>query len=243
MDTQVMERAPCLEDNPLFLVELLEDPANDYHVARPLSRSVYEKRLTEPGPRPGYEKEPHFVYFYYIRFDNDRRLRVKHYTYDHCAPIAYRALKDVLQGLVDNARGTDENPASDGSDFNAIAWTRTSYIAFFVDEESWSFYRNGDSLAGVSFDNSPIPNHTFFDGVDLELSVTDDKTGRVSERSAIAFVNHMRRNAAGDTLLKETQKFKFDMNFKVSFADGCAPPLTVVFDPDGTNMGPPVPPP
>ncbi|MEA3039424.1 MAG: hypothetical protein QOE79_1937 [Sphingomonadales bacterium] len=243
MDTQVMERAPCLEDNPLFLADLLEDPASDYRAGRPHSRSVYEKRLTEAPPRPGFEKAPHFVYFYYVRFDADRRLRVKHYTYDHCAPIASGALKDVLQALVDNARGTDDNPAPDGSDFNAIEWTRTSYIAFFIDEESWSFYRSGDFLAGISFDNSPVPNHTFFDGVDLELTVFDEETGLASERSAIAFVNHMKRNAAGDKLGEEKQKFKFDMNFKVGFADGCAPPLTVTFDPDGTNMGPPVPPP
>jgi hypothetical protein len=243
MDTQVMERAPFLEDNLPFPVGPPDDPTSDCRVDLPLPRSIYEKRLTEDPPRPGFEKEPHFVYFYYVCFDADRCLRVKHYTYDHCAPIAYGALKDVLQGLVDNARGTDDNPASDGTDFNAIEWTRTSYIAFFIDEENWSFYRNGDSLAGISFDNSPIPNHTFFDGIDLELQVADEETCLVSERSAVAFVNHMKRNAAGDRLGKENQRFKFDMNFKVGFADGCAPPLTVVFDPDGTNMGPPVPPP
>ncbi|MEA3032805.1 MAG: hypothetical protein QOH86_821 [Sphingomonadales bacterium] len=243
MDTQVMERARRLEDNPRFLVELLEDRARDHHVDRPSSRSVYDKRLTDDTPRPGFDREPHFVYFYYVRLDSGGRLRVKHYTYDNRAPIPYETLEQVLQGLVDNARGTDDNPASDGSDFNAIEWRRISYIAFFVDEESWSFYNKDDALAGISFDHSPVPNHTFFDGIDLELEVADETTGAVTKRSAIAFINHMKRNAAGDKLRKEKQKFKFDMNFKVEFADGGAPPLTVILDPDGTNMGPPVPPP
>jgi hypothetical protein len=246
MDTQVMERPPRVEANPQFLVELFEDRARDYktaQVGRP--PSVYQHRLTAEPPLEHFDKVPWCVYFYYVRLDTDGRLRVKHYYYDPGVEIPYDSLQQVLQHLVDNVRGDDNNPGSNGSDFKGIVWGRKSYIAFFIDEESWSLYKNGDAMEGISFDHSPTPNHTFFDGIDLKLKVTSKKTGAVTERSAIAFVNHMKRSDAGDDLDGEGEKqdFKFEMIFRVKFADDTTAPLTVIFDPDGTNMGPPVPPP
>jgi hypothetical protein len=248
MDTQVMERAPNVEnrrveDGPKFLLELFQNRADLHGLAGIGPRSVYEPRMTEVPPRPGFDRVPYTVYFYYLRLDTDGRLRVKHYTYDNGAPIPYATLPSVLQALVDNVRGANTNPAPNGENFSGIQWTKKSYIAFFVDEESWSLYKNGDPMEGISFDHSPTPNHTFFDGIDLMLQVTSRTTGVVSRRSAIAFVNHMKGDDAGNDLGAESQTFKFEMIFRVKFANDTTAPLTVIFDPDGTNMGPPVPPP
>jgi hypothetical protein len=242
--------------------DLIERPDSDERQASPISKyvsylerdaqaaglarhSVYEKRLTEtPNPWPGFEKEPHTVYFYYVRLDTDGRLRVKHYTQFSAAAIPHASLQTVVQGLVDNVRNETNNPPRDGKNFENIEWTRKSYIAFFVDEENWSLHTNGDPLDGIRFDNSTTPNHTFFDAKDLTVTVRNRRSGALTQRSAIAFVNHMKRDDNGnDLVLGDRQPFKFEMIFDVKFADASNAPIIVIFDPDGTNVGPPVPPP
>jgi hypothetical protein len=53
----------------------------------------------------------------------------------------------------------------------------------------------------------------------------------------------MKANEAGaDLQAGDAQYYQFKMFFDVAFADG-QPALTVIFDPDGTNLGPPLGPP
>lgn len=208
--------------------------------------SVYERRLTENPPRPGYDKVPYVIYFYHVRLEPQGRLQVTHYTKVYQQAVTYPMLQGAVQNLVDNARNGGSAPAPDLTDnFANIVWTRKSYVVIFVDEESWTLHRNGDPLEGVRFNTLlGMPNHTFFDADDLTVNVQDPVTGVVTQRSAIAIVNHMKRNEAGDDLLQtEAQHFKFEIIFDVKFVDQSDAPMIVIFDPGGTNLGPPIPPP
>lgn len=209
-----------------------------------IGHSIYEQRLTAEPPVPRYDLVPHTVYFYYVRLDTDGRLTVKHYTRSSPAPIPHGSLQQVVQEMVDNVRNGDTAWASDGKNFADIKWTRKSYIAFFIDESNWDLHKNGSPYGGVRFVAPHTSNHTFFDAVDLKATVVNRTTGVISQRSAIAFVNHMKRNEAGDDLvLGDIQKFKFEIIFDVKFADLSTAPLIAIFDPEGTNLGPPVSPP
>ncbi|HYI40054.1 MAG TPA: hypothetical protein VE053_07025 [Allosphingosinicella sp.] len=206
--------------------------------------SIYEQRMTAQPPVPNYDLEPYTVYFYYIRLDTDGRLTVKHYTRPSATAIPHASLQQVVQEMVDNVRNGDNAWASDGRNFANILWTRKSYIAFFIDEDNWDLNKNGSPYGGVRFIASPTPNHSFYDAVDLKATVVNRRSGVISQRSAIAFVNHMKRNDQGDDLvLGDRQTFKFEMIFDVKFADLSTAPLVVIFDPEGTNLGPPVSPP
>lgn len=243
--TDLIERQPEAEGPADFLSKYISYLDSDAQASSSTLYSVYEKRLTElPHPRPGYDKEPYTVYFYYVRVDTDGRLKVKHYTQESASAIPHNTLQAVIQGLVDNVRNGDNNPPPNGRNFASIEWTRKSYIAFFIDEENWDLHQSGNPLDGIRFNSSPTPNHTFFDAVDLRVTVTNRRSGAVTQRSAIAFVNHMKKDDQGNDLeAGDRQPFKFEMIFDVKFADQSPAPIIVIFDPDGTNVGPPLPPP
>lgn len=207
--------------------------------------SVYDPRLTTPGgPTPNFDLVPHTVYFYYVRLDTDGRLRVRHYTRESATPIPYDTLSQVVQEMVDNVRDGDSSWPSDGKNFADIVWKRKSYVAFFIDEANWELHKNGNPQEGIRFVASPTPNHSFYDAIDLKVTVANRRTGVITQRSAIAMINHMKRNAAGDDLvLGDSQTFKFEMIFDVKFADLSNAPLVAIFDPEGTNLGPPIGPP
>ncbi|HYJ81858.1 MAG TPA: hypothetical protein VEW26_03315 [Allosphingosinicella sp.] len=210
--------------------------------------SVYLRKLTEIPPVAGFDKVPHTVYFYYVRIDTDGKLRVNHYTHALNYPIPPDTIGMVVQQLVDNVRGSNLNPAPDPrNNFQGIEWQRKSYIAVFVDEENWTIHKNGSPIDGIRFvTNLPgtTPNHTFYDAVDLTVDVRNKTTGDITKRSAIAFVNHMKGDANGNDIGQGVrQAFKFEIVFDVKFADGTTAPMTVIFDPEGTNLGPPVGPP
>jgi hypothetical protein len=245
MTVETMER-PAAPDHKAsnFVARLLALGDSEAVAAGQSRASIYEKRLTETPPRAKFDQIPWSVYFYYVRLDTDGRLRVKHYFYDKGAPIPHDTLATVVQGLVDRIRAGDPTLPITGRNFQNLEWKRKSYIAFFVDEENWTLHKNGNPLDGIRFDNSPTPNHSFFDAVDLKVTVTNARSGAVTQRSAIVFINHMKRNAAGDDLQNtDAQAYKFDMIFDVKFSDDTTAPMVVIFDPDGTNIGGPIPPP
>jgi hypothetical protein len=244
MTVETTERPKALDRYPDFVSRLLA-LGDSAALATGLARaSVYDPALTKTPPRSGYDKVPWSVYLYYLRFDTDGRLRVKHYFYDPGTEIPHNTLQTVVQDLVDRVRANDPTLPITGQNFERIKWRRKSYIVFFVDEKNWSLHKNGDPMDGIRFDNSPTPNHCFFDAVDLLITVTNATSGQVSQRSAIAFINHMKRNDQGEDLLEgEEQSFKFEMIFDVQFADATSARMVVIFDPDGTNLGGPVPPP
>ena len=179
--------------------------------------------------------------------DTDGKVKVDHYEYEPGYRIYPNMMQGELQYLVDNARGDNDSPRPNGENFEKIVWKRKSYIAFFADEEFWMLHNNKPGSEGVRFVTDIIgtfPNYTFYDADDYLLEVTNKTTGKTTKRSAIAFVNHMKRNQGGDDLIKgDFQPFKFEIIFDVKFAHTSQVGMTVIFDPDGTNEGPPIGPP
>jgi hypothetical protein len=235
---------------------LVEEAVEEQLSAAPvgaINHDIYELRLTQVPPTPGYAYIPSCIYFYYVRVDNSGKLRIDHY-FDCNGPIAdptqwqpipYADVPARLFNLAMNARpGTvNKNPPTlPDHNFDNIVWRRKSYIAFYFDEANWHFHTRGGARSAVVFKVGPTvyPNHSFFDAQDVVLDMPNVFHGGTDQRSALFFVNHMKRNEAGDEfILPESQTFEFEMFLKVQFAEASTNTLTVIFDPTGTNQGPP----
>jgi hypothetical protein len=225
----------------------------------------------DPTANPKYQKKPHCIYFFYMRYNSDNRLYVTHYFYDHKAPIAHNELKTHVKRLALNARPLsatrqkrDPLPLPDGN-FQDIWIKRVAHFVVFMDEVHWEFFQS-DGKPKVEFKktdpngNACDPNYSFFKAHVLDIAMPKD-TGGEDNRQALCMLHLMKRNKAGDELQdEEVQKWWFDMYKRVSFASadrydeqGVAietnlPPhkvrkLTIIADPGGTNLGPPIPPP
>lgn len=213
------------------------------------NHDVYEKRLTQNNPPPKWDYVPHCIYFYYVRIDRDGKVRVDHYLYansdlDHPSTwpkIPHSDVPGILRNLALNGRpstGRKDPPKLPSNNFDEIPWNRRCYIAIFFDEANWSFHKRADGKSGIVFNPSQgMPNHTFFDAMDVELELPNGDGG-TDKRTAIFFVNHYRKNDQGDDL-DERQEFKFDMWLTAKFAESNDTGMVVIFDPGGTNDGPP----
>lgn len=219
-----------------------------------INHDIYEPRLTAAGgPVPRFDYVPHCIYFYYVRIDNNGKLRIDHYLDadgplddpTQWRPIPYSSVPERLHALAINGRpGTEvkDPPKLPNHNFDGIKWRRKSYIAVFLDEVNWRFHtRDGGKAAWVFKAEPPMtPNHSFFDAKDVKLTLPNSFTGRTDSRSALYFINHMKRNEAGDDLIEgDEQVFEFEMFLKVQFAEATTNTLTVILDPTGTNQGPP----
>lgn len=224
-----------------------------------LNEDVYEKRLTAQPPAEGFEKVPCCVYFYYVRVDRIGTVRADHYFYangpegsrsEEWREIPYEEMAKpdgLMKMLADNARPSGEHKfALPNNSFRDVVWNHRSYIAIFFDERNWFFHQRTNNKSSVVFNvtEGRDPNRTFFDAKDLVLEMrVRGRRGRpdtTDRRSAIFFVNHFKDNdgtALGSNGRAE-RKYKFDMYLQARYARPDAPPVTVIFDPDGTNQGP-----
>jgi hypothetical protein len=212
------------------------------------NHDIYDKRLLLSNPWTPFVEEPHVVYFYYLRFDTDGMLTTacKAYTDgpdpDRPAPnarIPHDRVPAIIKWLALKARKPGTFPAAD---LDNMRWDHKSYIAFFVDETSWQLHKRPDGKSAVVFNTngSAGPNLSFFDAADVDVEMPISGTTRVDTRTAIYFVNHMKRDAEGNDLRDEDQPFQFDMFFNVTFAGAPTLKTTVILDPGGTNDGPPL---
>jgi len=222
---------------------------------------VQTQRLGLPDDHPNHQKVPCCLYFYYMKVTENGGLDVRHYFYpggDHSArdnpstpngwdPIPNNniALAPILRKLIDNARqplGQDTAYPRIGTGFSAIEWFRKSYVALFIDEENWALHSDSNGRAALLFvtndSRNPTPNHSFFDGRDVIIPMPGGPP-----LSAYTCINHMKRDIYGEDLRTgDDQLYVFKLYFDVKFTTG-EPPMTVIFDPDGNNLGPPLPPP
>lgn len=219
-----------------------------------VNHDIYEKKLTVvPQPSAGFDYVPRCIYFYYVRLDNSGKLRIDHY-FDCNGPLAdptqwqpipYADVPGRLYNLAMNGRPATQiknPPMSSDHNFDNIRWNRKSYIGFFFDEVNWQFHSRGGGKAALAFKvgTGVCANHSFFDAQDVALDMPNSFTGGTDRRSGLFFVNHMKRNEAGDEFSsREDQIFDFEMFLKVQFAEASTNTLTVIFDPTGTNQGPP----
>lgn len=222
---------------------------------------IYAQRLNDHN-YPLFAEDPHSIYFFYIRLNMNGALKVDHYFYFDGPPddpakwkkIPYGRIADKIEFLVHNARPSGaHNPAPlRQHNFEGVTFRRRSYVAFFLDEQNWSFHKrrvqngryamiyNGEK-AGARMEGpiASAPNYSFFDAMDLEF-LMDNSDGGKSIRTGVVFINHMKKDAIGTPLGRnDKQPFAFDMYFDIRFADPSDQRLVVVFDPGGTNQGPP----
>lgn len=213
---------------------------------------------TKFGTSPAYMYAPRMIYFYYISVNDNGSLRVSHYEYheddpDHAndpirkwkeIPRNRPDLEKICLKLAMNARARGSSPPESGTNFKRVRWERVSYIMAFFDEPHWNLYRKPSDGSGVVFltrkgSTDFIPNHSFYDAIDLEVPFSPTDI-----RSAIAFINHLKRDDQGTTLgadgVTETQDFQFNVFLNVNFEDGTSSPMDIIIDPGGTNQGPPL---
>ena len=217
---------------------------------------VTDPRLGDPDHYPNHQAVPRSIYFYYVRINTTGDLYVRHYFYpggghndpqNPTNPADWPEIRNddqvlvpIVQDLVANARVNGTKYPLVGSEFLDIRWRRKSYVILFIDEGNWSVHTGSSGNPAVLFitTGGGTPNHSFFDGRNLDIPMPEGDV-----RSAFSCINHMKRNDAGDDLLAtDDQFFQFKIFFDVKFASG-ARALTVIFDPDGNNSGPPIGPP
>jgi hypothetical protein len=201
-----------------------------------VNHSIYEPRL---GNDP-FKKKPHVMYFYYFGFKTNGIPDIQHYYRDNGAqPIEDNQLPGVIRNLALNARDGGQSPPQIGKDFENILWRKKSYFVILIDSPSWNLIK--DRALVFNPEKGSVPNHSFFDGEDFDIDVSKDGDGS-EMRTAICCINHMKKNENGDDIHKnpdgtpERQRFVFTLIYNL-----LGYPSTV--DPDGTNMGPPNPPP
>jgi hypothetical protein len=208
------------------------------------NHDIYDNRLTRATPWPEFQYVPRRIYFYYVSFDSSNAPTVDHYLYDNkdpggqWTPINESDLPALVSKLANNAAGPRSDPAPDplSKNFKDIVWRHKSWIVILIDEEGWNFHKRTpfQTAAAFNVDKGSTPNHSFFDAVDLSVSF-DGKT-----RSAIAFINHMKKDADGNDLQgNDDQIFLFDAFVDVMYR-GSTDWLPVILDPGGTNQGPPL---
>lgn len=181
-------------------------------------------------------------------------------------------LEKIIKMLAENARPIKKpkeegeqkrvrNPAKDRYRFfKGIEWKHKSYVVFFLDELNWKFHKppKSDPVVFITEEKDGKkgrPNWSFFDAMDFEIDMPVTGSEKTDKRSALAFINHMKASDAGRDVGRdskgkplpgpwptETQPFQFQMYLEAYFADGLSK-MTVILDPDGNNMGPPIGPP
>lgn len=232
-------------------IEQLIDKLLAPPVVGPINHDVYQPKLTVTTPGPPCNYTPHCVYFYYVRFDHNGALRVDHYFYidgpvddpSEWKQIDYDDMPDIIAKLARNGRPDTykDPPKLPQHNFENIVWKRRCYIAIFVDEANWKLHKRANGAGAIVFntDKGSTPNSSFFDAADIEIDMSD--TGDGSDmRSAIYFVNHLTCETGGSVGHEQNRsEYIFDVYFDVAFADPAAEPAKIVFDPGGTNQGPP----
>lgn len=222
-----------------LIVNLVDDGNHD----------VYDIRLNTSDE---FTVVPYVIYFYYIAFNSQGQPVIKHYFHNEKRPISVEEIPGKIMELAWRVRNSDTTLRQIGEDFQNIEWKHKSYIAIFMDSPYWKTLKRDDNLnrAAVVFNTKKKgrPNHSFFDAGDLDIDMGDD--GIAELRSAVYFINHMKKSEFGDDLgydqygnaMEQQETYSFDVYFDVSRGpDG--PSTVFIIDPDGTNMGPPTPPP
>ena len=252
---ELLDQARPLDD----YIETLSERQQQALAVPVTNHGIGEGRLGDPN-YPAFQAVPCSMYFYYVRLNSNGKLYVTHHFYpggdpsDPTNPGPWSPIPRDRQGLTDLVRELAIGARLGtlpiiGNDFQNVEWHRKSYVAVFVDEVNWKLHRLTSGDPSIVFITEPkdgrtgTDNHSFFDAMDLDIEMPIAGTGATDIRSAVVFINHMKVDEAGNDLqLGDTQFYQFKMFFDVAFASGAAG-MTVIFDPGGTNEGPPLPPP
>jgi hypothetical protein len=205
--------------------------------------SVYRQRKDAPP----FNDVPATIYFYYVGAETPGGpLEVKHYFYIHGRDLIYDIgpdsdLEERVRALALNARNNGNNPPQCGADWEYIVWNHKSYFVILLDDPNIQFEPR--NALKFKIDVGGAPNHSFFDGRNLDVPLPNRVGGGMRSFSAFCCINHMKRNDDGADLGDNPEYFNFVLNTQPP-PDGSAT-RSMLDDPGtgGTNMGPPAPPP
>lgn len=243
-----------LHDQPLEVQSRESEPMVEVAPdVEPTNHNIYDPRLRSPHPWQPFNQNPCAIYFYYLKFEDDNRPSVLHYFWGDgplddrgpFKPISLNKVEAVITLLAQNARDGGNTPAPDPApyiNFNNIKWRGISYVAIMLDEGSWYFDVDGPETGAIEFkpEEGGEPNHSFFDGKDLTVSVLNRVHNRYESRRVILFINHFKKNVHGEPVevLADSQDFLFDVYSLVEYSGQADRKLRVILDPGGTNQGP-----
>jgi hypothetical protein len=216
--------------------------------SNPLDKSVMDNKLTKkPDPTPKFDQTPSYLYLYEIGFGNDGKLQVKQTLYHEAgdpndtpklrAPIPHAEVPDRVQSIMNGKLPQNAKTSSFGSNFTNDDghWDRVSYLAFVINHPNWKFCNgigNNPPPAVFTEKRSGGKNHSFHDGAVATMG------SGLNTRSVFYCVNHARDKNQNRLKDGNPEHFKYDLYALFSFDNG-ADDVILIFDPGGTNLGPP----
>src|SRR6185437_15284918 len=124
------------------------------------------------------------------------------YQWDNPTAIPHDQVQGHVERLARNARDPNGvNPPKSGSRFENIVWKRISYIVILMDSPNWTLLKRTPTQSCLAFNLTKVrtPNCSFFDAKDLDVNVADVGNPPIM-RTAVYFVNHMKRDSNGTEL-------------------------------------------
>lgn len=196
--------------------------------ARPRAAPV-PLRSNDPHDRPNLGTEPFSIYFYYFRPEKFGSVPRVMFYQSKANKITPATIRRVVADYAECAAlGIDVPPPCEPG----FAWQKKSFLVIMVDQKGWKFDR---PAIVFKTDDGCLDNHTFYHGDYDEVTFQPEGEAQ-RERQIFYCINHMKQSAGSNQDVGTVgQKFCFEIQSR-----------DMPFDPlsaDGTNLGPPVPPP
>lgn len=203
---------------------------------------------------------PYSVFFLYMKINSDGSFTSDNYFFDGQQepidpshdPSVENSLGYYVKDMAEHARtrnNADSRYSYLGSGLHGFQFPpRFSYCAFFMDNQHWHFMLNEKGEPIIKFHeekNGKKYNKHRCAFKDIQLVTVDLASIENKDdepRQAAVMINRM-CNDKNEWLAKgEKEQYEFDLWMAVDYTNGNGR-LTIVIDPGGDNLGPPVPPP
>jgi len=194
------------------------------------SAAASPQRSKNPHDKSGYGTEPYSIYLYYIGPSGTKDDSKWFFYQTKARKIPPFMMKRIVADLVENAIEQNESPPPCPPNYN---WRKKSYLAIVVDNDKWEFEPN--PTLHFKTNNGGIDNHTFYDA-DLDSITIFTNSEKERELKLFYCINHVRSATDEKDLEKDTSHW---FEFAIHSKGRPIGPYTG----DGTNLGPPVPPP
>lgn len=200
------------------------------------------------------------IFFVYMRINTDGMFLSERYLFrgDPANPVEITRDTDpsvagslgwYTKDMALAARRQSGKYPSQGKGLTNFAFPQyRAYVVFFMDDLHWPFLGDENDQPVVPFHSRKGNNqyakhtHAFTRATKFPVMMPNTTTGADDKRHALMMINRMRNANDVDLSLNERENFCFDLIMRVQCA-GSTDALTIIIDPTGENMGPPLPPP
>jgi hypothetical protein len=118
-----------------------------------------------------------------------------------------------------------------------------SYVVFYMDDVHWPYLEDSSGMPIVPFhaekNGKHYAKHGFAFTRPSKFKIAMTSRGRVTEREALVMINRMRKANDGPFAQGDREEYCFDLVMRVRYA-GSTDGLTIIIDPTGENLGPPI---